>query len=298
MLPTSLRYFLQVAKTGSVNGASERLNVASSAISRQISALEAKLSVQLFERCSTGMILTAAGQKLADYAHRAIIDADEVISELHDMRADYHGRIRVAASDGLANILLPDAIYRYRQEYAEVEFEVIIVPPHEVARLVREGEVDVGIFFGLAKMPPVQIVRRFNVQTVALMHPDHDLASYKKLTMKDIEPYPIAIMDSSTSLRKIIDMRCAAEAATLNIAMTSSHVGCLLHYARLSGGITFSALISGLTWVNDGFLKAIPFQEDKLMDRSIVAITMLERQLPNRVSSFIECLGSILPARI
>ncbi|MBK3746048.1 LysR family transcriptional regulator, partial [Paraburkholderia aspalathi] len=126
MLPTNLRYFLQVAKTGSVNGASERLHVASSAISRQISSLEAKLNVQLFERCSTGMVLTSAGQKLADYAHRAILDADEVIGELNDMRPDYHGRIRVAVSDGLANVLLSEAVYLYRQQYAAVEFEAIV----------------------------------------------------------------------------------------------------------------------------------------------------------------------------
>lgn len=298
MLPTSLKYFLQVAKTGSVNGASERLHVASSAISRQISALEAKLNVQLFERCSTGMVLTNAGQKLADYAHRAILDADEVIGQLNDMRPDYHGRISVAASDGLANVLLSEAIYLYRQHNTAVEFEVIVVAPLEVARMVREGEVDVGIFFGLAKMPPVHIIKRFNTQTVVLMHPEHALASHNSLTMKDIEPHPVAIMDSSTSLRKIIDMRCAAEGVVLNIAMTSSHAGGLMHFTRLNGGITFCALISGLTWVRDGFLKAVPFEEDKSMDRSIIAITMADRQLPDRVQSFIDSLGSILPERI
>ncbi len=47
---TALRYFLEVARCGSISEASIRLNVASSAVSRQISKLERELDALLFER--------------------------------------------------------------------------------------------------------------------------------------------------------------------------------------------------------------------------------------------------------
>ena len=57
---TALRYFLAVIKWGSISEASAHLNVAASAISRQIARLETELDTQLFERRARGMIPSAA----------------------------------------------------------------------------------------------------------------------------------------------------------------------------------------------------------------------------------------------
>ncbi|WP_374833077.1 LysR family transcriptional regulator [Paenochrobactrum pullorum] len=294
MLPSNLKYFLEVAKTGSVNGASEQLNVASSAISRQISSLEAKLKLQLFERGSSGMTLTPAGEKLADYTRRALLESDEIISDLSNLRQDYFGKIRVAVSDGIANALLVEAIFNYRKQHAAIEFEAFVASPSDVGRLVREGQVDVGITFALTNLPPVNIVKRFSMQTIVLVHPEHKLASYEYVTLQDIQPYSVALPDISTSLRKIIDIRCAAEGIRLNVAMTSPHSASLIHFARLGGAIVFCAHITGITWIKDGYLVAIPFRENAGMDRSILAITMAERQLPNRISAFIDCIDDCM----
>src|SRR5260370_1159461 len=56
-----LRYFDQVARLGSIRRAAESLNVASSAVNRQIIKLEEETGTALFERLRTGVRLTAAG---------------------------------------------------------------------------------------------------------------------------------------------------------------------------------------------------------------------------------------------
>ena len=60
---TALRYFLEVARCGSISEASMRLNVAASAVSRQISKLELALDASLFERRARGMVLSEAGAR-------------------------------------------------------------------------------------------------------------------------------------------------------------------------------------------------------------------------------------------
>ena len=65
MQTTALRYFLAVAREGTIAAASNRLNVAPSAISRQIANLEAELACLLFERRPRGMVLSQAGELLA-----------------------------------------------------------------------------------------------------------------------------------------------------------------------------------------------------------------------------------------
>lgn len=58
----ALRYFVEVARTGSISDASARLHVAVSAISRQIARLESDLGVALFERRPRGMSLSEIGR--------------------------------------------------------------------------------------------------------------------------------------------------------------------------------------------------------------------------------------------
>ncbi|WP_179208886.1 LysR family transcriptional regulator [Salinicola salarius] len=62
LLQTSLRYFEEVARQGSLRKAAERLHVAASAVNRQILKLEAELGVPLFERLPRGLRLSAAGE--------------------------------------------------------------------------------------------------------------------------------------------------------------------------------------------------------------------------------------------
>ena len=57
----SLRYFLEVVRTGSVSEAAGRLDVAPSAVSRQIARIERELGTLLFERRARGMVPNAAG---------------------------------------------------------------------------------------------------------------------------------------------------------------------------------------------------------------------------------------------
>ena len=59
-----LRYLDEVARSGSIRKAADRLNVAASAINRQILSLEAELDTPLFERMPGGLRLTASGYKL------------------------------------------------------------------------------------------------------------------------------------------------------------------------------------------------------------------------------------------
>jgi DNA-binding transcriptional LysR family regulator len=69
-LPLALQYVDHVARCGSIQRAARELNVAASAIDRQVLMIEAELSVQLFERSSKGMRPTAAGDAVAQLTRR------------------------------------------------------------------------------------------------------------------------------------------------------------------------------------------------------------------------------------
>ncbi|WP_188826396.1 LysR family transcriptional regulator [Brucella endophytica] len=297
MLPNTLKYFLEVARTGSINGASQRLNVAGSAISRQIATLEMQFETSLFERKPRGMVLTSAGEKLADYIRGALLDAEDVTSEIRGEAEKPRGTIRIAISEGLANSFMSEMVFLYRQKFPEIRFDVHVVPPPNIPVMVREGEVDIGIAFAIAAVIPVHVVRRVRVATMALMDPSHPLAAHDRLAMSDLAPYPIALSSPDTTLRKVIDLRCAAEGVSLRVAMVSSHSAGLMHFARLGGGIAFASPISARTWISDGLLVARPFREDNAFDRSLEIQTMAARRLPRLIHDFSHFLADQIGER-
>jgi DNA-binding transcriptional LysR family regulator len=70
LVPAVLRYVDQVARSGSIQRAAKELNIAASAINRQILTLEHDLGVALFERVSKGMRLTPAGDNVVTLSRR------------------------------------------------------------------------------------------------------------------------------------------------------------------------------------------------------------------------------------
>ena len=64
LIPASLRYVDQVARSGSIQAAAKELRVAASAINRQILRLEEEMGVPLFDRYARGMRLTVSGETL------------------------------------------------------------------------------------------------------------------------------------------------------------------------------------------------------------------------------------------
>ena len=73
-----LKYALEVAKTGSINKAAERLYMAQPNLSRAIRELENSLDITIFERTSKGMVPTPDGEKLLLYGEKLLREIDEI----------------------------------------------------------------------------------------------------------------------------------------------------------------------------------------------------------------------------
>ena len=71
-----LEYALAVADTGSFTRAAQRCHVVQSALSKQMSALEAELGAQLFHRSNSGIVVNEAGKVFYEYAQGMLKQLD------------------------------------------------------------------------------------------------------------------------------------------------------------------------------------------------------------------------------
>ncbi|MEM8555043.1 MAG: LysR family transcriptional regulator [Pseudomonadota bacterium] len=123
MLSTAHRYVLSVAETGSIRASSQALNVAASAISRQIQLVEHQFGYPLFERFASGMVLTPEGQILAQHLKRTAREVELAQAEINALHGLVTGTIRFAAIEGvLASWLIP-AMALFRAQHPGITFE-------------------------------------------------------------------------------------------------------------------------------------------------------------------------------
>jgi DNA-binding transcriptional LysR family regulator len=111
-----------VARHGSIRKAAEALNVAPSALNRQILDLETDLGSALFERLPRGMRPTAAGEIFLAYTRQAISELKTVASQVEELRGLVRGQVNVAAVESVVGDLLPSAIAQFQTAHPNVRF--------------------------------------------------------------------------------------------------------------------------------------------------------------------------------
>jgi len=139
----ALTYFRETARQGSIRRAAAKLNVAASALNRQVLKLEAELGTPLFDRLPGGMRLTAAGELLLQHVVATLHDFDGLRARIDDLRAARSGHVAIAAIDSLLVDFLPRAVDQFRRDFPAVTHALDAVAPAEVPRIVAAGEADI-----------------------------------------------------------------------------------------------------------------------------------------------------------
>ncbi|PVE20885.1 LysR family transcriptional regulator [Microvirga sp. KLBC 81] len=294
MNQSALRYFLEVARTGSVNAAADRLRVAASAVSRQVAKLEDELGASLFERRSRGMVLTQAGRLLASYAQRTALESDQIVNEIRELSSAGRGLIRLGITEGLAVSFIPEMIHAFRLDRPHLLFNIKVFPPAGVVKAVQEGEVDVGVTFSVKPEGGVKIQWQQAMPSYAIASTNHPLIRRGRVEISELLKYPIAILDDAATIRQVLDMYCASKGVSLEPVATSTNIASLLTLCRLGAAVTFSAYISVRMAVRDGHVAIVPFNEARFLERNLQIQTMLGRTLTQTTMDFISFLVSEL----
>ncbi|WGD38292.1 LysR family transcriptional regulator [Lysinibacter sp. HNR] len=293
MLPTALIYFTEVAKSGSVTDAAQKLHVSPSAISRQVSKLESAVGVPLFARHPRGMSLTRAGRLLLMHARRSESEGDAVVEELRNLELRKTRVIRVASAEGLAGTRVTEAIARMSAEYNEVVFKLEALPSAEATRQVINGGADVAVVFALGPQRDVIVELSVPAPPYAVVSPDHVLASHKSITLRELCEHRLALADHGLTQRELFDVAVLSEKLTPNIVFEAGQLGPVLTFARSGAGITLATRLAVTSQVSEG-LVLIPVENSILMQREAQIQTMPGRVKTALVTSIIAELAESL----
>lgn len=291
---TALRYFSAVAREGAVHAAAAALNVAASAISRQIAGLESEIGQPLFERHARGMRLTPAGEILARHARRLDLETERVIADIRRLVGEESAILRIDTVEGLAQYVVPEAIARLHAERPGVTVRVAIPGTRFVPQRVRAGEVDIGITFALTPEPEIRVIRRFDGSIMAFATPDHPIARKREVAIADLGQVPLFLMDVDTTVRQLFDMACAQEGVAVSPALICNSSSTVRYLTLAGGGVSIASHLTMANIVAQGRLVALPIRHPVLQQRTIQVQALAGRRLPEIVEVFLTCLDGVI----
>lgn len=292
---TALRYFLEVARSGSLTEASARLHVAASALSRQIAGLEAQLGTPLFDRHPRGMVLTAAGEILAVHARRTALDAERALGEIGALQGLRAGRVRLATSDAFANELVPRLCVEFQRLHAGIQFSVTSLPTAQVPGAVRSGAADIGLCFSRAPQHDIAVAYRQSAPVLALIPPGHALAGAASVTLAQMARHPLALPPPETTVRQMIDIVCSRQGLQLAPVLISNHAKTVLNFVAHGGGLSVASEIAARHLVAAGAIVTRPISDPGMDLRDLEVQTLAGRSLPVAVQAFLDLLRERLP---
>jgi len=295
---TALRYFLTVVDTGSVNGAAARLNVVSSAVSRQIAGLEQRLQNQLFERHPKGMRVTEVGRILADHARRVEADAARTYAEIGGQNGRFTQTVKVAGAHGFAAQALPRKFAAFQAEHPSVRFNLTILDAGLVTERVRSAQADIGFTYSHAAEKDIAVIVAGPAEIVAVMRPGHPLAgvgvlpSTSPLVLTQLSAYPLALPEGGSALRRVLDMASSLYNTTLSPAFTSNHPEAVYNYLLTGNAVTLCARLSAAEHLDSGRLVCRPVDDALLNGGQIQVQTHVSRPLPDAAQRFLRFIRS------
>ena len=167
-----IRFFLAVARRGSITAAARDLGVNHSTVSRRIAAFEDSLEVRLFDRVATGYTLTQAGQEMLPSAQRMEEEALSLDRKLFGRDTELNGTLRVTTAGPFVNPFFMDQINRFLNDYPGIQVDLVI--SNDVANL-HAREVDIAI--RATENPPDTLVGRRIGRMVAMLYGQRDFVA-------------------------------------------------------------------------------------------------------------------------
>ena len=190
-----LRYFLAVAEELHFARAAERLHIEQSPLSRAIRELEEELGAQLFVRTSRSTRLTLAGKLLMENAPRVLLALDQARESVKAAANGFHGRLRVALSDGITPSRLPALLARCREEDPEIEIRLFEVPLAQQLSGLRDDLYDVGFSMADEVGDGIIIEPAWEDELMVAMPARHELLAHRRVPLDEVLQHPLVLGD-------------------------------------------------------------------------------------------------------
>lgn len=190
-----LRCFLAVAEELHFARAAQRLHIDQSPLSRTIKELEEQLGARLFVRTTRNTQLTREGRLFLEHVPRVFAALEQARDSVMSASNGFHGRLRIALSDGVTPSRLPALLAQCREEDPEVEVRLCEVPLAQQIKGLHDDLYDAG--FSMAEDPGdgIVVTPAWEDELMVAVPARHPVLAFKQIPLEEVLHYPLVLGD-------------------------------------------------------------------------------------------------------
>jgi len=185
-----LKYITTVAEERSISAAAKKLYISQPALSQSIIALEKRLGVLLFDRCTFPLKLTYAGEIFVEAANRILNIERETEIRLDELTNNKTGRIIVGLSLFRNSTIIPQIMPQFKMKYPRVKIELIETPNSPTFDMIINGKVDMAFVTNTTNLE-LNYVKLLSDRVLLALGKDHPLSRNYAYT----DDYPVIELD-------------------------------------------------------------------------------------------------------
>lgn len=200
-----LRIFVAVAERQHVTQAARALNLAQSAASHAIAALEARHDTKLFDRVGRRIELTDAGQVFLAEARAVLARAEAAELALSEFGSLKRGTLTVQASQTIASYWLPSHLVAFHRAYPQIQIRVGIGNTAQVAASVENGTAELGFIEGPVENEHFASKAVAHDQLIIVVGPEHPWVGRARLTPADLMKGDWVLREPGSGTRSVFE---------------------------------------------------------------------------------------------
>ncbi len=274
-----------VAESGSFSQAAEQLHLTQPAVSKRIAQLESQLDSPLFDRIGRNVSLTEAGRALLPHARAVQLELQAAQQSVRDLAGPVAGALRLATSHHIGLHRLPPVLSHFSQTYRAVHIDIDFMDSEQAYELVLRGQVELGVVT-LAPAAVTGITSRviWPDPLEFMVHPEHPLASTKRLTLAQLSKHPAVLPGLNTYTGQLVKRLFDEHALNLQIAIGTNYLETIRMMASV--GLGWTVLPVSMREEN---LTTLSINKAKI-ERSLGVVFHRERSLSRAAQAFIDSL--------
>ena len=285
-----LKLIVAITKEQSVTKAGKRLNLTQSALSHQLKDIEERLGTPLFLRLNKKMAPTPAGERLLASAKMVLGELKRAEEEIELLASNGPGILRISTECYTCYHWLPDMLKVFKEKYPGVEINIVVEATRRPLEALLDGELDIAIVNTRDDHNRLTFTPLFRDEMVAIMKPDHMLASRPHLEAEDFAEENLIIHNSlkeNLVYQKLLLPSGVSPRQASQVHLTEAII------EMVKAGLGISVLARWAAWaqIDAGALKAVPLT-CKGFYREWSAAMLKSKSSPSYLLEFVELLSS------
>lgn len=232
-----LQAFRAVAELGNFSRAAEAVHLSQPAFSRRIDKLEQALGVQLLERTTRRVGLTAVGRDFARKVQSLLDELDATLLGIRGMAATRMGEVSLACVPSTVYYYVSRVLQGFRQTHPRVRVKVVDASANDVLGFVARGEVDFGLNFTGQSEPDIEFRALHSERFVLACRRDHALAHRRRVAWADLAAHDVVASAQGSGNRRLLDEALAGVPVRPLAACEAQHVTALLGMVEAGLGV-------------------------------------------------------------